>query len=702
MESIFSNVGFGGGRTIGMNDPDNYEAKIKALIADAEDYDRSEVSPEREENLKYYKGIAPSLDDLNDQNIEGEEDPEDAANRSTAVSTDVKDTVMAILPSLIRIFASTENVIEMIPSTAKYEESSRQALDDVTYTFWEDNDGFMLLHSVFKDTMTQKVGVVKWWTEDYQEVTQKEFRNITMEELQNLLTEYQQGEQGIQCEIIEGGEVTGQTPEGEPMVGKVLIQYVKTTPRICIKAVPPENFRIDRRAESAKRPRLIGTAEIISSSDVVKMGYDPEFVQQYLGQYDYFRPETMLRNPGIDTSVIDRDLVEYGEYYIMIDSDGDGIDELHRIRTIGTDYDILEDIIVDDHNLAVFSGDPVPHAVIGDCVADLVKDIQRIKTQLLRGALDSLSGSLFADTIINETLVNVDDVLSDGVARVIRTKGNVNDSVRESRASFVGADVFEMMATIDVTKQSRTGISEASKGVDPKALQSTTLMGVDAIVTGAQERIELIARILAETGFKDLMRGIFREIVRAPNRKRTVRMQGKWTSFNPSLYDPNMTVRVNPTLGKGSDITRMTALNDIQQTQMMIITQMGITNPFVTPQQYMNTVTDKLAMANIKDTSRYFNEITPEVMEQLNAPPEPTPEQILAQSTLEEVKSKVANNIAEQDFKRTKLQVDDDFRRDQLGLTSLIQAITAFSQFPGSEEKVPEAAAIVEKGNQPG
>lgn len=712
MERIFENIGSGlNGDRDDYSALDNYEAKVKALIADAVDYSLSSLSPDREENLKYYYGMSPGLDrDPDEEPVysSGDETPEGPApvNKSTVVSTDVRDTVMAILPSLMRIFTSSDDIVDFVPSTKERDEGAKQAKIDALYTFNEENEGFLLLHNVFKDALIEKIGVVEWWSEDYTEVKYAEFANIEALKLQQMLQEYEAGNTTGEprAEVIEGTP-----PDENGIVAKVVIKYTESTPKVCIRAVPPEDFRIDRRAKSIKDSRLVGSASIVPTSEVVAQGFPLELVRQYEGQYDYFTAEREIYHPDIDMSVVDREMVEFGRYFIKIDQDGDGIDELHYITTIGTNYDIIEDILVDDKKMALFCGDPRPHTAIGDSMADLVKDIQEIRTQLLRGALDSLSASMFPDLAVNETMVNMDDVLSDGIGRIIRTKGQPSALIEEYRASFNGGEVFEMMTQMDMLRQRRTGISEASKGVDPKALQSTNLMGIEAIVSGAQERIELIARIFAETGFKHMMEGILRELIRKPNRNRSIYMQGKWVGLDPSLYDPKMTVRVNPSLGKGSDMARLMALQNIQASQEKIMTQMGVVNPIVTPEQYLNTIKDQLAIVNIKNTQRYFNDITPEIMEQMSGPKEPTPEEIVARSTMEEVKAKVVKIHADQQmdtqklaFERQKFAAQQDLERDKLGLSTLVQLVTSLAEHPNASEQVPEAAAIVSQGNQPG
>jgi hypothetical protein len=330
-----------------------------------------------------------------------------------------------------------------------------------------------------------------------------------------------------------------------------------------------------------------------------------------------------------------------------------------------------------------------------------VKDIQRIKTNMLRGALDSLAQSIWPRTVFNEMLVSADDVLNEEIGAAIRTKGAPQETVMSLTSEFVGQPVFAMFDAMERLRQQKTGISDASKGLDPKALQSTALSGVDAIISGAQERIELIARLMAETFLKPLFKGLLREITNSPSQERTIQLSGKWAKVNPSTFDPTMRISVNPTLGKGSDISRLMALQEIKSTQLLIVEKFGLKNPVVGPQEIMNTVTDMMAIANVKNTSRYFKAIDEETMNQImSAPDEPAPEMILAQAEMEKTRAKVAGDIAKADQTDKKLRWDDDFRRDQLALTSILEAAKFEAQFAvdvtGQELEAQEALNVRE------
>lgn len=675
MEGIFQSVGLDRRNAVTEVDDTEitYENYVKALIEDACDYDHSELSPIREENIKYYEGLLPSLDsDTIDGPVTGDymaPDDEEGANQSTAVSSDVRDTVLAIMPSLMRIFTSGEHVAYFTPSSAKDAELAKQQTDFIEKTIWDENDGFMVLHDVFKDALTQKVGIVMWWTETETEVKYAKFTDISLMQLSNMLDQYA----SAYPEAENPPEVTEMIPsEVEGMVKSVTIRYQEASPKYCIESVPPEEFRVDRRARHFRKGRLVGRQTLQSPSYLVKRGIPAQVIEDYVGKFNHYSVEADLRVPGIDTGSYNTDLVEWGEYFIRVDADGDGIDELRYICVIGDNYDIVIDEPADDVNMSVFCGDPKPHTVIGDSMADLVKDIQKINTQILRGSLDSLSASMNPDLVFNEMMTNAQDVMAGGVGRLIRTTGDPNAAVKEFRTSFIGSQAFEMMGVMDGIRQRRTGISEASKGIDPKALQSTNQVGVEAIVSGAQERIELIARIFAETGLKYMYQGLLREICRSPNKPKTYEVRGQWVDFDPSLFDPNLKVKVNPTMGKGSDMTRLMALQAIKSDQLMIMEKFGVGNTFVTPRHFMNTVADIMAIANIKDTSRYFGEVTDEMLKALQeAPKEPSPEDKIATAELEKVRSQTAKNVADLAQRDQQRREDDDFRRDKLTLDTM-------------------------------
>lgn len=651
IERIFAR----GASSQSLDPEDDYANYIRQMIDDSVTFEQTTLAPEREMATKYYQGVEPSLPD--------------EEGRSTIVTTDVRDTILSIMPSLIRIFCSAQNVVDFIPSTEKQADMARQATDYVNHVIWSDNEGFLVIHDALKDALTLKLGIIKWWTDHDTTVQQSSYTGITQEQYQMLIAEAPDA-------TVESLETA---PDGTL---SLTIQYNSSSPMQRIASVPPEEFRLDREATSIYTSNLVGHERLEKMSTLVKRGYDPEELAGFIGTPTSTSDERFLRNPGLSGYGYLDDGVNFGEYYIRVDGDGDGVDELRYIATIGENHEIVEDYIVDAINFAVFSPDPTPHTVVGDSIATLVMDIQKIKTNVMRGVLDSLAESIWPRTVVNETLTNMDDVMNTEQGAVIRTRGDPGTAVVEQRRSFVGADATPIMDYLDQIRASRTGITEASKGLDPEAMQSTAQVGINAIVTGAQERIELIARILCETGFKHLFKGILKEIVNNPNKPRTIPLRGSYVEIDPSLFDSDLRLKVNPTLGKGSDMTRLMALQDIKLSQENIIAKYGIKNPVVGPIEYRNTIVDMLEIVNIRNPGRYFKEITPEVEQGIMAAPDqPDPQLLLAQSEMEKVRATTAGKIATVQHDQSKLdrqlakdKSDDDFRRDKLDVDATIAA----------------------------
>jgi len=658
-------------QTYDPGDPNTYQQFIHALITDSRDYENSVLAPKRDEAQKYYYGMLPSLNVtgpwsdtliIEDPNATFGEimEPLDGPTKSSFVSTDVRDAVLMMLPSLVRIFAASENVVQLVPRGPQDDGMAEQATNYVNYVFWQDNPGFLTLYGCFKDALTVKTGYIKWWTDNTKEMRRKTFVNINQQQLQMLLQETPG------ARVMEGTLVQNANNPGGI---DVVIEAQISKPLTRVEGVPPEEMRLDRYARTFAKSRIIGHERIVSIDELTAMGYDRDLCANFLQTQDVhnFTMENMIRNPGRGMSSRVGDGVMYGEWYIRIDSDGDGVPELRYICTMGEAHQIVADQPANRIKFALFSVDPISHTLVGDSIADLTIDVQRIKTNMTRGVLDSLAESINPKTVVNELITNLDDALNDDLGAVIRTRGDPRDAVSFASTPFVGQQALPVLEYLDAVQQRRTGLSDAAKGLDPKALQSSTMIGVEAVISGQQERTELVARVLAETGFRDLFHGLFNEIVEAENQTRTLRINGNWQTYNTSMFDADMTVEINPTLGKGSDTVRMMTLQQIKQDQQMVFAQFGPQNPVVGIPEMLNTITDMLAIANIKNVSRYFKTPDPQTLQQIaQAPKEPDAMMVAAKANYERVKSQTAKAIGDQQFAVQKQAQDDAFRRDKL------------------------------------
>ena len=749
-------------------------------MEDAQDYEDAILAGDRSEAVLYYDGYEPSMDYTDVAGPYRGEDPnqtlgelldkdkKNRPNRSTFVSTDVKDAIMLMLPSLIRLFGASEHPVNLIPHTEADSEMAEQATDYVNYVMWNDNPGFLNLYGAIKDALTVRTGFIKWWSEDQKETKRKRFTNITLEQLQMLLAEdptakveslgppVKQHAPTIAPQMAgtTAGPAPGQppanappgpspvpppapgggppspmgapgstpgpplsappngaggmggsnpagppnaagSPVGGPMGGPppgplagappplmppgppppppitlsyAVVSYEVSKPLTKVSGVPPEEMRLDRWARSWATSRLVGHERIVPADQLIAMGLDRELVTDNIQSAEStFTVEPQLRNPGRFMGTRMGDGCKYGEWYIKIDKDGDGQPELRYICTIGADRQIVHDEETNRVKFALFSCDPVAHTIVGESLTDFTKDVQRIKTNLYRAILDSAAESINPKTVINELLVNPDDAMNDDLGAVIRTRGDPGNTVMFTNTPFLGQAVMPVIDTLNDSLARRTGLTDAAKGLDPKALQSSTMVGVEAVINGAQERIELVARVLCETGYKELFSGLFNEVCENPNQQRTLKVNGKWTPYDIGTFDASMGVEVNPNLGKGSDMVRMLALQMIDQRQQLIVQTYGLNNPVCGIPEMLNTQTDLMKLANVTNIGRYFKTPTPQMMQQVLAQPKtPDPMALAAQAQLEKVRSDTAKAVGEQQLNREKMTHENVFKHQQL------------------------------------
>lgn len=580
----------------------DYHSAVSSAISDAVHYIDEDVAPEREQAQQLYRG-----DPLGNEE-EG---------RSQVVMTEVRDVIQAILPTLLRVFCGHESTVEFVPNLEEHAEAAEQATDYVNYIFQVDNPGFQILFSAFKDALLKKTGIVMWFPDDRTQVVEEEYSGMTEDDLSVL-----ESEGGV--EILERTE-----DDIDPLLAQAGMQTYTATirrtitkRRFRVEVVPPEEFIVSRDARCEDSATLIGRRREITVSDLIAMGYELEEIEPYFGSSTGFETNTEreVRNPFIradQQEVQDESLrkVLYIEAYMLIDGDDDGIAERRKICCIGDGHHIVSDTMWNDMvPFATFCPDPEPHKLIGRSTADDTKDLQYIKSAIVRNTLDSLAQSIHPRTVAVEGAVNMDDVLNTETGGVIRAK--VQGAVQQLNTTFVGLQAMPILQYMDEIRGQRTGITRATQGLDADALQSTTKAAVSAMTNAAEQRIEMIARIFAETGMTRLFRGLLRMVIRNQDHERIVKLRGKFVPVDPRSWDADMAVSVNVGLGMGNVEEKAQILSMVADKQEQIIMQTGPMNPLCSILELRNTYADLVALGKIKDVSRYFRPITAEEVQQ--------------------------------------------------------------------------------------
>ena len=629
-------------------DDRNLESIVAGELMDSVRYIDLEIGGMRALATSYYRG-----DPLGDEE-EG---------RSKVISMDVRDTVIVTLPQLMRVFFSSENVVEYAPETPEETQMAAQATDYANYIVQRDNDGFGTIYATFKDALVRKKGFIKYWWDTNEEVRSEDYSGLSDDALAMLMQDNQDAELTIVASYPAPGvepqmsvdQATGAPVEMPvPTMHDVRIKRRITKGRVAIQSLPPEEFLIDRRARSLKDAVVVAHRSMKTVSELVSMGYDEEEMEKFVTSNELdTNIEYITRQPlaravgGFDSFNPALGRVLYIEAYAKVDYDGDGIAELRKVCMAGPSFKLLHHEPVDHVPFAVFDCDPEPHAFFGLSQADVTMDIQRIKTHIMRGMLDSLAQSINPRMTIVEGQVNVEDVLNNEVGAIIRQRAPGMAQALET--PFVGQSAMPVLGYMDEIRETRTGMSKASMGLDPDALQSTTKAAVAATITASQGQIDLLARILAE-GMKQLFKGILYLIVKHQDQPRMVKVRNDWVSMDPRTWNANMDVTVNVALGTGTTDQKLAALQMIAANQKEILLTAGMNNPLVTVGQYSNTLRRMVELAGFKDSTQFYNAL-PADFQPPQQPPKPTPEEVLAQAQAQAIQADVAKKAAELQLK---------------------------------------------------
>ena len=667
---------------------------IKSEMDDAKDFIH-QVGEERAESTEYYLGSEPEAT---------------STLQSEFISTDVRDTVLFMLPSIMRTFFGTKKVVEFVPNGPEDIPLAEQQTDYINYIVQQKNQGFNVLYSAFKDALVRKTGFVKGFWDDSITASTHEYTGLDPQAYQALVLDpnVEIVEESVTMQSIttvdpvSGEEVTQEIPA----MYDITIRRVKAKNQVCLEAIPPEEVLISRHARDIKSASYVAHRMIKSVSELVAMGYDADEIEEYASyagtaldpeSYD----EQQARNPFDNMVYPDRNDsggkdVLYIEHYLFYDFDGDGIDERIRVCTIGDGLHILNVEQWDDLPIVMFCPDPEPHTAIGSCPADYLKPIQAAKSQIMRDTLDSLGHSIFPRMAVVEGQVNIDDVLNTDIGQPIRVRAP--GMVQPFSVPFVGKEAFPVLGYLDESKENRTGVSKASAGLNADALQSSTKAAVAATMSGAQGRIELICRHFAEGGMKDLFTLVNNLVIKHQNAQDVFRLNGKFVPVDPRYWDADKDLVCNVAISKSSDEEKFAILGSLAGKQEQILQTLGPNNPMVSLQQYSNTLARMIEMAGFKDPESFINTEVP--------PLPPTPQEtkpdaaeLLAQAEAQKAQVQAQKAIIDAETDRMKIIMDDDRQRDIEEAQIRLKAAELIGKY-GTQVNIAEINAIMERDRE--
>ena len=379
-------------------------------------------------------------------------------------------------------------------------------------------------------------------------------------------------------------------------------------------------------------------------------------------------------------------LVAVTEAYIKIDVNGTGVPTLHKVTLGGNQYKLLDYEPCGHIPFAVFEVDPEPHTFYGRSVADLILNDQDAATAMLRGVLDNVALTNNPRVEVVDGAVNIGDLLNNEIGGIIRVKQS--GAVQPQAVPFVAGQTLSALQYFDQQVEDKTGVTKASTGLSPDALQSTTATAVAATMQAQAAQIEVMARNLAEGGMRQMFKLMLKTMVENVDEEQMMRLQGQnYVPVDPRSWNVGMDVSINVGLGTGREDQKVSVLNQALQMQIQIFQTYGPGNGMVSLSNIRNTLSDILAVNGVRNSERYFMPINPmmeqQMMMQQQAQGQQQGDPNAAYLQAEQIKAqaKMQSDQLKLQLEAQKAIADDDRKRDQMDQDLLIAAAEVIGKY---------------------
>lgn len=663
-----------------------------ALISQLETLERQAVG--------YYGGEiagqqALALDYYNRKPFGTEEE-----GRSRVVSSDVWDVVEGLTPPIAKPFVSSDDVIRFNPVGPEDEEAAQQESDYINYIVTQKNDVFNELLSAIKTGLLQKNAVAKYWWEKSRRVDIERYEGLSDDEYTLLL-------QSDDIEVVEHTEqqTQGIGPDGQPTIETthdVVLRVTHEEGQARYMVLPSEEFRISRDARSPnpKHARYVGHITKKTISEIREMGFDvADDVADYNSQDPYLSPQYLARRQSEEVMLYglsetqDPSMreVTFRDTLVRIDYDGDGIAELRRVVMVGREILLNEE--AEEVNYVSWTPYPQPHKFYGNCPADETTEIQLIKSTLWRQSLDNIYTINNNRNFVSEA-VNIDDLLDNQIAGVVRVKGTgpVGNHVVPAPVTPIGGVVQPMIEYLDSAKENRTGFSRYNQGSSDLGNQKT-LGEVQIVAEQSGNRVGLITLAFAEQFLKPLMLGIHGLCRRHATKAETVRLRGKWVDVDPRNWKTRYDMTVSVGLSTADKQTQIGAQQLILNEQKQAL-QVGL----ATPENIYQSLCKLVELTGEKAPEKYFTDPSKAPPKQ---PPDPTQDPAFMLQMAEQQRKERELDLREKelDIKAQAQQVNSLVAAGELEIKAA--AVVPVQQIMAMMQQIQaQIAAISAKGSQ--
>jgi hypothetical protein len=669
-------------------DEGELRAIIQQEISASENYAASELTPDRERAIEYYKGIVSDVPAMD--------------GRSKYTSKDVSAVIGQALPGLMRIFTASDQIVKYEPEEPGDEDGAKQASDYINYCFMRDNPGYQILYDAEWDSLTNKDAIVKQYWDKKKRVRNYFHTGVTEEQIAVLMFDEDKRTKTEEIERSDPYEEqlqVGIDEMGQPVYEPVTLYDIKikrTTEqgRLCYETLAPENFLVNEDALDLKTNWRFQAERAINvtRSDLISMGFSRDRVDA-IASFSVIdtSPEEMARRSLTSgfVSVGDRSMerVDLYECYIKMDVDNDGMAEVVRVMYAGnaSGAEILDwEEWEDETPYSKIPCNPIPHRFESESIADDTMDVMKFKTVVGRQMIDNLYlSNLPQPEVEANTVLNIDALVNPGLGvPIFRTKGAT--PINWNVTPFIADKALLVMGHFDQVLKMRTGLSSESLSLDADTLQNQSATASNNMKDAAYSKTELISRNQSEYGgWKDVFAKSLRIIVKNQDRPRTIRLRDEWVEMDPRAWNADMDAIVDVGLGTGSrerDVMIMQQVNGLQKEMAITFAQGGMTREAIELIPKITKSAQKIAeAAGLRNSSDYFPDFDEQRVQELIDQAEqmkgqPSPEEKAAQAKIDadmQVKQADMQMKAQQSQQQMQLDVQKTQADNQLEIQKM-------------------------------
>ena len=393
------------------------------------------------------------------------------------------------------------------------------------------------------------------------------------------------------------------------------------------------------------------------------MGFDPETIGKLPADVNnkYSEEKVSRKRYAEDeetaptTDKANEEILIY-ECYMKLDEDEDGIAELRKVTVAGdSSYEILDNVPYDRCPFVSITPILVPHRFYGRSVSELVEDVQLVKSTIMRQLLDNMYLTNNNRVAVMDGQVNIDDLLTNRPGGIVRTKQPPQSVITPMASQPLNQATMPLLEYLDTVREQRTGITRYSQGMDADSLNKTA-SGLNQILTQAQMRVELICRVFAETGVKELFNKVLEIVTKYETKEKIIRVNEQYVTMMPMEWANKCNVEIQVGLGTGSKDQELAILNVILERQIQAINlQKSAAGPMVNLRNVHNTLTKLVEAAGLRNVETYFTD--PVVGAAQMPPPLPPQPTEFEKVTLAQVQGENQRKILDTQIKEKELEL---------------------------------------------